>query len=58
VAKQVTLFRDQSAGHVAAALATAARWVGSEHIVVERVAPATARRGLASLVADAARDLS
>ena len=57
VAKQVTLFRSERAGHVAAALAAAARWVGCDRIIVERVAPPAARRGLASLVAEAASDL-
>jgi hypothetical protein len=58
VAKQVTLFRAESVGHVAAALAAAARWVGCDRIIVERVAPATARQGLASLVTEAVAGLS
>ena len=56
VAKQVTLFRAEGVGHVAAALGAAARWVGCDRVIVERVAPATARRGLESLVAEAASD--
>jgi uncharacterized protein YcaQ len=56
VAKQITLFRAEGAGHVAAALAAAARWVGCDRIIVERVAPAAARRGLESLVAEASSD--
>jgi uncharacterized protein len=58
VAKQVTLFRVEGVDHVAAALAAAARWVGCDRVVVERVAPATARRGLESLVAEAVSDFS
>jgi uncharacterized protein YcaQ len=57
VAKQVTLFQTEGAGHVASALASAARWVGCHRVEVERVAPATARGGLESLVAQAASDL-
>ena len=53
VAKQVSLFRSEGAGHVAAALASAARWVGCERIVVERVAPTSARRGIQALANEA-----
>ena len=56
VAKQVTLLRPEGVAHVATALGAAARWVGCDRVVVERVAPATARRGLESLVAEAASD--
>jgi hypothetical protein len=58
VAKQVTLFRADGVGHVAAALGAAARWVGCDRVVVERVAPSTARRGLESLVAEDASDVN
>jgi uncharacterized protein len=58
VAKQVTLFQAEGVGHVAAALAAAARWVGCDRVIVERVAPASARRGLESLVAEAVSDLT
>jgi uncharacterized protein YcaQ len=57
VAKQVTLFQTEGVGHVASALASAARWVGCHRVEVERVAPASARGGLESLVAQAASDL-
>jgi uncharacterized protein len=58
VAKQVTLFRADGVGHVAAALGAAARWVGCDRVVVERVAPSTARRSLESLVAEDASDVN
>jgi uncharacterized protein len=51
VAKQVTLLQAEGVGHVATALAAAARWVGCDRVVVERVAPASARPRLESLVA-------
>ena len=50
VAKQVTLFAAEGVNHVALALAAAARWIGSDRIIVERVAPTSARRGLEALV--------
>jgi hypothetical protein len=53
VAKQVTLLQAEGIGHVAAALAAAARWVGCDRVVVERVAPASAQTPLQSLVAEA-----
>jgi uncharacterized protein len=53
VAKQVTLIRPEGVRHVGRALAAAARWVGSDRIVVERVTPTSARRGLVALVSEA-----
>ena len=49
VAKQVTLIQAEGAGHVAAALAAAARWVGCDGVVVERVAPRRPDRALEAL---------
>ena len=57
VAKQVTLFRAERAGHVATALAAAARWIGCDRVVVERVTPGAARRGLEALVEQAVADV-
>ncbi len=57
IAKQVTLFQDEGLGHVATALAAAARWVGCDRVVVERVAPAPLRPGLDAFVRQAAADL-
>ena len=56
VAKQVTLIRSEGVSHVARALAAAARWIGSDRIVVERVTPASVRRGLVALVGEALTD--
>jgi hypothetical protein len=53
VAKQVTLIRPEGVRYIAPALAAAARWVGSDRIVVERVTPTSARRGLVALVSEA-----
>ena len=39
VAKQVTALPGDGMGHVAAALGAAARWVGCDRVIVERVAP-------------------
>jgi len=52
VAKQVTLQTRDAARHVAAALAEAASWVGSDDVVIERVEPAGRTTELATLVAD------
>jgi hypothetical protein len=51
VAKQVTLQAPDAARHVALALAEAASWVGSTHIVIGRVDPADRKPELEMLVA-------
>lgn len=57
VAKQVTLFQAEGVGHVAAALATAAQWIGCDRVMVERVTPTGARRKLETLVQGATTDV-
>ena len=52
VAKQVSLLTRGAARHVAAALLSAAAWVGSDDIVIERVEPVERAGELAALVAD------
>ena len=44
VAKQVTVLDMGAMEHIARAITEAASWVGSSHVVVERVEPATARQ--------------
>jgi uncharacterized protein YcaQ len=57
VAKQVTLFAAEGVHHVAVALATAARWIGSDRVMVERVTPTSAQWELTTLVQRALTDL-
>jgi uncharacterized protein YcaQ len=57
VAKQVTLFAAEGVHHVAVALATAARWIGSDRVMVERVTPTWAQWELTTLVQRALTDL-
>jgi len=52
VAKHVSLETKDAASHVAAALVQAAKWVGSDNIVVERVTPSERASELIGLVAD------
>jgi hypothetical protein len=50
VAKHVSLDTPDAATHVTAALVEAARWVGSQSIVVERVTPEERFKELNSMV--------
>jgi uncharacterized protein YcaQ len=56
VAKQVTVLRPGVEADVAEALAAAARWVRSEDVVVERLAPASSRPALESALRTADTD--
>jgi hypothetical protein len=53
VAKHVSLDTRDAAGHVTTALVEAARWVGSDDIVVERVTPEERASELRTMVAAA-----
>jgi uncharacterized protein YcaQ len=56
VAKQVTLFAAEAVDHVALALAAAARWIGCDQIIVERVTPPSAKSELEAFARRALRD--